>query len=81
MNRPANGPQVPRPKGRIFDTAEPFVCVGCGLMFRRRAGLLAHWEVTGHGPKQQQADSLDRARASISEDDAPPPTRLHKDER
>jgi hypothetical protein len=50
-------------------------------MFRRRAGLLAHWEVTGHGPKQQQADSLDRARASISEDEVPPPTRLHKDGR
>jgi hypothetical protein len=66
---------MPRPLTR-FDAGEPFVCVGCGLTFRRRAGLLAHWEVTGHGPKQQQADSLDRARASISGDDVPPPTRV-----
>ena len=81
MNRATNDPQVPRPKRGSVDAGDPFVCVGCGLMFRRRAGLLAHWEVTGHGPKQQQADSLDRARASISEDEVPPPTRLHKDGR
>ena len=65
---------------RPFAVGDPLVCVGCGLTFRRRDGLLAHWEVTGHGPQQQQADSLDRARASISEDDARPPTRLHKEE-
>ncbi|MGO9208012.1 MAG: hypothetical protein ACLQBX_17825 [Candidatus Limnocylindrales bacterium] len=65
---------------RPVDASDPLVCVGCGLTFRRRAGLLAHWEVTGHGPKQRQADSLDRARASISGDDVPLRTRLREEE-
>ncbi len=73
-------PQVPRPMVRPVAVGDPFVCVGCGLTFRQRAGLLAHWESTGHGPKQRQADGLDRARASISADDAPAPTRVPEEE-
>jgi len=65
---------------RPFAVGDPFVCVECGLKFRQRAGLLAHWESTGHGPKQRQADSLSQARASISADDAPPPTRIHEEQ-
>jgi len=65
---------------RPFAIGDPFVCVGCGLKFRRRDGLFAHWEATGHGPQQQQADSLDRARLSISGNDAPPPTRIREEE-
>ncbi len=65
---------------RPFAVHDAFVCVECGLKFRQRASLLAHWHSTGHGPKQRQADSLDRARASISAGDAPPPTRVHEEE-
>ncbi|MGO9179231.1 MAG: hypothetical protein ACLQBX_11405 [Candidatus Limnocylindrales bacterium] len=77
---PTNDQEVPRPMARPFAVADPFVCVECGLKFRQRTDLLAHWESTGHGPKKQQADSLDRARASTSDDDAPPPTRVHEEE-
>lgn len=58
----------------------PYACLECGQRFELRSStnqrastLEAHWSATGHGPRQAQADAIDRARANLVGDDAPPP--------
>jgi hypothetical protein len=59
----------------------PYACVECGQRFAilsprppfLRSSLKAHWQASGHGPRQVQADAIDRARFSLLGDEAPPP--------
>lgn len=50
-----------------------YVCLECGATAALRWVLEAHWHATGHGPRQRQADAIDRARYGLLGDDAPPP--------
>lgn len=50
-----------------------FVCLECGTPWADRPTLEQHWRASGHGPRQVQADAIDRARFSLLGDAAPPP--------
>jgi hypothetical protein len=53
----------------------PFACVVCGESFFERPFLERHWRATLHHPKVAQAQALDRARAGMSAEPGPEPTR------
>jgi hypothetical protein len=53
-----------------------YVCVECGESYPLRAELREHFREEGHGPRQTQADALDRARWSVMGEAVPPPRRV-----
>jgi hypothetical protein len=63
-----------------MDKQLPFACIECGASFDTRLGLERHWAATGDGPRQQQADAIDRARWSVMGDAAPTPLRVREDD-
>lgn len=44
---------------------QPLVCVNCGWRYPSARSLRKHWDLYGHGPRNVQADAIDRGRASI----------------